>query len=152
MKQYLTVFIVMLLLLSGCSSKNAENPFDPTKTAEALLASDAFTDTLAEVSDQVAVKLYGIDGSTLTDSVVYQSSGASAEEIAVLAFTDDKAAQAAIPLLEQRVKQQITACQDYLPDEVPKLKAAIIEARGNTAILVVAADAAAAQDILNGLN
>lgn len=151
MKKWLSVSILIIVLLSGCGSQSAK-AFDPAATAKALLSSSAFTDQLAQVNNQVAAQIYGLDQSTLSDdSVVYTSSGASAEEIAVLKFNDEKAAQAALPLLKQRVEKQTTSCQNYLPNEIPKLKAAITEVRGNTALLVVAADSSAAQDVIKGL-
>ncbi|MBP1736159.1 MAG: hypothetical protein H6Q60_40 [Oscillospiraceae bacterium] len=143
--------MAMVLLLGGCGEKSAAEPFDPAETAQALLDSGAFTDQLAQISNQVAVTLYGLDADTLSDdSVVYVSSGASAEELAVLQFTDDSAAESAVSLLKQRVEKQTAACQDYLPDEILKLSSAITEVRGNTAVLVVAADASAAQKVLDG--
>ena len=92
--------------------------------------------------------LYGIDESTVTGSAVYGSTGATAEEVAVFTLTDETAAQAAKTALETRVADQKTARESYLPAEIVKLDAAIIEQRGSSVLMVVAADAEAAQNAL----
>ncbi len=141
------------LLLSACGGGgSAAKSYDPKTTAQALLDSGAFSDALDTLDADVAADMYGIDGETVTDCVVYASLSMGAEEIAVFTLTDEAAAQAAKTALEKRVDDQITALKSYMPDEVGKLEHAIVEQSGNTALLVVAADADKAQSTLDGLN
>ncbi len=141
----------LCLCLSACGGGSAPKSYDPKTTAQALLDSGAFTDTLEVLEADVAAQMYGIDGETITDCAVYTSLSMGAEEIAVLTLTDETAAQTAKTALEKRVSDQITALESYMPDEVGKLNHAIVEQAGNTALLVVAADADKAQSTLNGL-
>ena len=136
------------LVLCACGGSSAAEPFDPASTASALLDSGAFSENLEQLDQDVACMLYGIDESTVTGSAVYGSTGATAEEIAVFTLTDETAAQAAKTALETRVADQKTALESYLPAEIVKLDAAIIEQRGSSVLMVVAADAEAAQAVL----
>ena len=138
----------MTLVLCACGGGGAAEPFDPASTASALLDSGAFSENLEQLDQDVACMLYGIDESTVTGSAVYGSTGATAEEVAVFTLTDETAAQAAKTALETRVAAQKTALESYLPVEIVKLDAAIIEQRGSSVLMVVAADAEAAQAVL----
>ena len=140
-------------LLAGCGGgESAQTPYDPAATAQALLDSAAFSEPLEEMSlDLVCGALYDIDAANVTGSAVYTSLTAGAEEIAVLTLKDEDAAKAALEALKTRVADQTEALKDYQPDEVGKLDKAIVEQRANSVVLVVAADAGAAQEVLSGL-
>ena len=111
----------------------------------------AFSDALDTVDQDTAAALYGIDADTITGSAVYTSLSAGAEEIAVLVLTDEDAAAAALDGLEARVADQKAVLESYQPDEVSKLDSAIVEQRGNSVLLAVAADAEKARAALDGL-
>ena len=121
------------------------------RAAQALLDSGAFSDALDTVDQDTAAALYGIDADTITGSAVYTSLSAGAEEIAVLVLTDEDAAAAALDGLEARVADQKAVLESYQPDEVSKLDSAIVEQRGNSVLLAVAADAEKARAALDGL-
>ena len=53
--------------------------------------------------------------------------------------------------LEARVADQKAVLESYQPDEVSKLDSAIVEQRGNSVLLAVAADAEKARAALDGL-
>lgn len=145
--------LALCLCLSACGGGGqTAKSYDPAATAKALLDSTAFTDTLDTLDKDTAATMYGIDPSTITDCAVYTSLSMGAEEIAVLTLTDEEAAKTAKTALDKRVSDQITALESYMPAEVDKLNHAIVEQTGNTALLVVAADADAAQKVLDGLN
>ena len=151
----LTILLTALALvaLAACGGKDpAPAGYDPETTSKALLESDAFTDTLDTLDKDTAAAMYGIDAATITDCAVYASLSMGAEEIAVLTLTDEAAAKTAKEALDKRVSDQITALESYMPGEVDKLNHAIVEQAGNTALLVVAADADAARSVLDGLN
>ena len=144
--------LALCLCLSACGGGGSAKSYDPAATAKALLESDAFSDTLDTLDKDTAATMYGIDASTITDCVVYTSLSMGAEEIAVLTLTDETAAKTAKEALDKRVSDQITALESYMPGEVDKLNHAIVEQTGNTALLVVAADADAARSVLDSLN
>ena len=100
----------------------------------------------------VAATLYGVDAADITDCAVYTSLSAGAEEIAVLVMADETSATAAMEGLEARVADQKAALESYQPDEVAKLDSAIIEQRGSSVLLAVAADAEAAQAAIDSLS
>ena len=87
----------------------------------------------------------------MTGCAVYTTPTAGAEEIAVFTLVDEDAAKSALDALTQRVADQKEALENYQPDEVSKLDNAILEQRGNSVLLAVAADADAAQKALDAL-
>lgn len=141
-------------LLTGCGGgTSAAKAYDPAATAKALMDSTAFSEPLEEMSvDLVCGPLYDIDAANVTDSAVYTSLTAGAEEIAVLTLKDEDSAKAALEALKTRVSDQTEALKNYQPDEVAKLDKAIVDQKGNSVLLVVAADADAAQKALDSLN
>ena len=141
---------LLCLALTACGGGGAvgQTPYDPETAAQALLDSGAFSDALDTVDQDTAAALYGIDADTITGSAVYTSLSAGAEEIAVLVLTDEDAAAAA---LDARVADQKAVLESYQPDEVSKLDSAIVEQRGNSVLLAVAADAEKARAALDGL-
>lgn len=143
--------LALSLCLAACGG-GAAKQYDPAATAQALLDSTAFTDTLEALDKDTAAALYGLDAASITDCAVYTSLSMGAEEIAVLTLTDADAAKTAREALDKRVSDQIAALESYMPGEVGKLNHAIVEQTGSTALLVVAADAGAAQSVLDGLN
>ena len=141
---------LLCLALTACGGGGAvgQTPYDPETAAQALLDSGAFSDALDTVDQDTAAALYGIDADTITGSAVYTSLSAGAEEIAVLVLTDE---DAALDGLEARVADQKAVLESYQPDEVSKLDSAIVEQRGNSVLLAVAADAEKARAALDGL-
>ena len=141
----------LCLLLSACGGK-ASAPFEPAATAQALQDSGAFSEPLESMSQDLACgPLYDIDSADVTGCAVYTTPTAGAEEIAVFTLADEDAAKSALDALTQRVADQREALENYQPDEVSKLDNAILEQRGNSVLLVVAADADAAQKALDTL-
>ena len=151
MKKFLGAALTLALLLSlaACGGKEEEiAPFSPTD-ASALLESGAFSEVLESIDTDIACALYGIDETTVTGAAVYGSTGTTAEELAILTFTDEEAAQAALTLLGYRVADRKDAMADYIPGEVPKLEEAVLEQRENTVLLVVASDYDPVKEFLN---
>ena len=132
MKRILLPLLALCLCLTACGGTADEAGYDPAAAAQALLDSGAFTQAL--------------------DALVYASLSAGAEEIAVLKLGSAGAAEAALTALENRVAEQREALESYQPEEVGKLDSAIVEQKGNTVLLVVAADAALARSTLDELN
>ena len=152
MTRLLPGLVCVCLCLSACGGGDSAKSYDPAATAQALMDSGAFTDTLEALDKDTAAALYGMDAAAITDCAVYTSLSMGAEEIAVLTLADEEAAKAAKTALEKRVADQTAALESYMPDEVDKLNHAIMEQSVNTALLVVAADADKSQRALDGLN
>ena len=141
----------LCLLLSACGSSGPK-PFDPASAAQTLQDSGAFSEPLEPIDQDLACgTLYDIDAETVTGCAVYTTPTAGAEEIAVFALTDETAADAAMEALRQRLTDQTDALKSYQPDEVSKLDNAILEQRGASVLLAVAANADAARSAVDAL-
>lgn len=150
MKKFLLVLCsaALCLSLSACGGKTAE--FSPAKDAAALLnAEGAFATALTQIDQATACALYGIDEAAVTASAVY-ASPSSAEELAVFSLNSDEAANAAQTALGYRVEDRTEELEDYMPGEMEKLKSAVVEKRGNSVLLVIAADYGPVNDFLEG--
>ena len=157
MRQILTRMIpavlVLCLALTACGSKDSGSAgYDPAATAQALLDSGAFTDTLETTDKDTVAILYGVEADSIVDCACYTSLSAGAEEIAVLTMADADSAKAAMDGLKARVADQKAVLESYQPDEVSKLDNAIFTQSDNTVVLVVAADTEKAQSTLDGLS
>ena len=130
----------LFLTLSACGGGGEKAEFSPTDDARTLLDSPGvFGEALTEIDQSTACALYGIEETTVTESAVYGSTS-SAEELAIFTFSDETSAQAAAQQFTYRVEDRRDELENYLPDELPKLDSAIVEVRGNSALLVIAAD------------
>ncbi len=125
-------------------------PFEAEGTAQALLDCGGYTDTEdMQPPLEPAVFFDQLDAETVTGGGVY-SSTYTAELIAVVLFTDEEAAQDGYAVLNTWLADRTEAERDYRPAEAAKLEKAILERRGNTLVLAVAADHEAAQKAIDG--
>lgn len=148
-KRILAVFLLLALLLCGCSSP-APKAYD-LSIADKLLASGAFEGSeMAPLDMDVVAMLYGIDPADITDGVYYMATNTSvsADELLVLILTDEQAAMDAKGACERRLQGQIAVCTDYCPAAVPRLERAVLDRIGNTLLFVVG-DEAAFSKVLN---
>ena len=155
MKQRLAALTLALLLgLSACSGgAPAAAAYDPAATAEALLGSGAFTQELGELESDMAAPYLGLTQEP-EEALVYTSLEGGYEELAVLSFADETAAQTALEEVRAHVAAQVETETEtqYKPEDLPKLNSARTEQAGNTVLLVVAADYDKVQEALDGLN
>lgn len=136
--------------LCACVDGNAVKPFEAEGTAKALLDCGGYTD----VEDmqpplEPAVFFDQLDAAAVTGGGVY-SSTYTAELAAVVLFTDEEAAQDGCAVLNTWLADRTEAERDYRPAEAVKMEKAILERRGSTLVLAVAADPAAAQKAIDG--
>lgn len=142
MKKMICALLACALLLAacaGCGKKEQESSFRPEQTVQALLDSGAFSETLEELDPALLFSLPG-DAEDYAGSVLVYSTGATAETAAVILTPDADRAGQAKTALQSWVDGQIEAERNYRPAEVEKLEHAILEKRGNSVLLVVAAD------------
>lgn len=145
MKRIVCGLMAVLLLLAGTACEKEPEPevaFPAQVTTQTLLESGAFSEELEELDPEIAVMLFWLpgDAAQYEGSKVYCSTGATAETAAVISVRDEAQVSAVEEALKAWVDSQIEAEQDYRPVEVPKLENALIEARANSVLLVVAAD------------
>ena len=157
MKKKVTAALLALACLASLAACGKEESPAAWTTADAqsILDSGAFSEELEELDCDMAWMLYrlgdaGLDRKQLTDGAVRRSAGATCEELAVLIFDSEGAAETAKKALEDYIQSQIDSNRDYRPGEVPKLEGKWLDQRGNTLILVVADDLNAAQTAVDG--
>ncbi len=159
MKKFLSLLCSAALCLSlascGGGKADAPAPFDPEADAKTLLEADGvFANPLEEIDQATACALYGIDEATVDSCKVYVgNAGVSLEELAVFTLTGEDAAEDALTFLEYRVEDQKEAAAGYagyLQEELSKLDGAVTERRGNSVLLVVAADYGPVNTFLGG--
>lgn len=135
---------LLCLALAGCGG--AKEPFDPARTAQALLDTPGvFSEELTGLDGAM---VYDLEGSGAVETVCWYSTGATAEEVTVLRFDSADAAEAFLDRAQEHIEQQKEACESYRPQEMPKLDKAVVEQRGETVLVLVAADYEAAQAVL----
>ena len=145
MKKSICVLMAAVLLLAGtaCKKEPEKEPSFPAEvTTQALLDSGAFSEQLEELDLDIAVMMFWLNGDVAEyeGSKIYYSTGATSEIAAVISVRDESKVPEVEQALKAWVNSQIEAEKDYRPAEVPKLENAIIEARGFTVLLTVAAD------------
>ena len=149
MKRILSAVLAVLLFaaLCACGNKTSDRDIDIQALGRALAESGAFSDTMSELSGDIARRLYDFEEGDAESFVLYTGSGATAEEIFIVkAASGTKDFEDAC---RERVSEQKSAFQSYLPEEVAKLDAAVFETVGDYVILAVAADTAAAQAVVD---
>ena len=148
------------MLLASCGGQApAETPtlhsYTAEEAAQALLTTDAFSEQLELVDSDIAAALYGLDESAILDCAAYLSTGATAEECTFLITETEDAALEVLQRFQIRIEDQILAVENYQPAEVAKLEEVIYGcfdlSDGVMVYLVVAEDAAAAQEAMDSL-
>ena len=142
------------LLLAGCGSSGGAAAEAYTKEqATEILDSGIFTYELDEYDYNLAWDIYGLESASLTqeqlvDGVLWNSSGADCEQLALLIFSDSEGAEAAVSAMETYLQNQIESNRDYRPAEIPKLEDPFLQAAGETVLLVVSPGTQAVKDIV----
>jgi len=137
-KRLILPLLAALVMLTACGKTEEQAPYQ-TSDAKALVDAGAFSGAMTEVDDEVIPLLYGVDEELITACSCYAASNSSvsADEVAVFVMEDADGASTAVEACKQRVAAQIDACQDYCPDQVPRLEDAVILQRDNTVLLAV---------------
>lgn len=145
----LTACAMGLALCACVGEESAAAPFEAEGTGKALLESGAYTDA-EDMQPPLEPEVFfdQLDGETVTGGAVY-SSTYTAEVAAVILFESETAAQDGEAILNTWLADQIKAERNYRPTEADKLEKAVLERRGSTLALVVAADVRAAESALN---
>ena len=150
----LTILLAVLALaaLASCGGKDpAPAGYDPETTAQALLDAGAFDQELAQLDADLVPAYLGLEAEPEA-AVVYTSLEGGYEELAILTMADEEAAAAAKTAVEAHVTAQTETETEvqYKPEDLPKLKDAVVRQAGSTVVLVVAADYDAVSAVLDG--
>ena len=149
MKKKTVLIFVSVLILSVMAGCGGGRDVDVKGLADALLTQITYQDELSAIDLDTAQMFYNFGDAVITEAVFYESSGATAEEIAVIKCDSDKDAQIVETALNTRVAEQKESYTDYVPAELEKLNAAVVYKSGNTAVLSVSNDPDNARKIID---
>ena len=141
--------LMCLLALASCGGQEGQTAWTEEQGQD-ILASGAFSEELEELDLDTAFLLYGLgdaglERENLTGGLCRRSAGATCEELAVLIFDSEEAAETAAQALQTYLEGQIESNRDYRPAEIPTLEGAWVSQQGSTLLLVVADDVEAAR-------
>ncbi|MCR4658274.1 MAG: DUF4358 domain-containing protein [Lachnospiraceae bacterium] len=121
---------------------------DAKGLAERLRNEIAYQDDLSEVDLETAGMFLSFSDAGIDEAYIYESSGATAEEIVVIKGSSAEDADKLKSALENRVSEQKEAYEDYVPEELNKLSEAVIAVKDNTVILSVSDEPEKAKEII----
>ena len=143
----------LVLVCAACSQQaeqaGADVSLDPAALADSLASGLTFQDQLTPLDGDAAMNIYGLDNTSVVQLKVYVSTGATAEEIAVIETAGGDAAETVKAALEKRVEDQKLAFESYQPKEMTKLGDPLIETRGKYVILCLSDDNEAARALID---
>lgn len=143
------------LMMSGCGAKTEPTAsgnaikVEPQKMADYIVQNTTFKDDMSAVDKDIFLSLYNLDDTTVKDAVLYASTGATAEEVAVITGVDQKSLDIIEKACEQRVEAQKQAFENYVPAELTKLKTPVIKRVGNAVIFIVCDDSSKAEKLVD---
>lgn len=134
MNKLVKIFLSVLIIitLTGCNNKDKK---EVNGLAYYLLQKITFVDELIKIDDDTVKSLYEI-----TDFIaqeVYISSGATAEEIAIISFSNDEDTNKGIEKAKKRIEILHNSFKDYIPSEIPKIENAFIEKIGHNVVVCI---------------
>lgn len=142
------------LMLAGCGGKggaeaSAAANADAKTIGKELATKVSYEDEMTEMDLETASMIINLSDVNVVDSAVYESTGATAEEIVVLKCASSDDAKKASEAFKTRVAEQKESFRDYVPEELTKLDAAVIATAGDFAVLSVSGDADTAKKVIS---
>lgn len=146
----LLMALVLFAAATGCGGPEPEvkEPFDPA-VAQSLIDAGVFSAEMMEFDHNLLFQLPE-DAAGYQGSAVYFNVYGISEVVAVICAADEESTAAVEQALSDWVETNKIGESNYRPAEAEKLSHAILETRGNTVLLVVAADAEAARSVIDG--
>ena len=145
------MFLIMLGTLAGCSKEKKEDRvIDVHTMAQSLLNDITYEDQLTKVEGNMFQMIYWISQEDIEEYEAYVSTGATAEEIAVIKAKDEATAESMEEKLTDRVEAQKNSFANYIPKEVEKLEEAVVYQEGVYVILSISNDDEKAEEIISG--
>ena len=147
-KRLLTAGMVIMLGIAAAGCGGSGKDVDVNGLSDALHSQIAYKDELSPIDLDTAKMFYSFSDADITEAVFYESSGATAEEIAVIKCGSKEGADKIETALNTRVEEQKEAYTDYVPAELEKLNSAVVVKSGNTAVLSVSDEPDKAREII----
>lgn len=146
---YFTMLCLSFIMICSACSKKEEKDVDVKALSNSLLSELTYQDELSEIDLTTAQMIYAIEENSVAESAFYVSSGATAEEIAVIKCQNSDEAKKVKEALELRVQEQTESFRDYVPEELEKLGKAVIKEKGSYVILSISNDPDQAKSIID---
>ncbi len=145
MKRIFSVILLSVVLLSSCASTPLE--INVTNAASLLRGGVSFVDIMSDMDTVGICRIFALTENEVVSAAGYVSTGATAEELFVIEVADASLTkvQAAI---DAHMDYMIDGYSDYGPQEVPKLKNAVIETHGNYVFICVCDQPSQAQTVI----
>ncbi len=152
MKKLLSLTLASLLLILSACGSGAAKAYDPGGATRALVDAGAFSVPLEELDAALLYDFdgYGMNADQLDSSMAFTASGYT-EQVSVTVWKTAADAKAAVAAFGEYLQDMKDTYASYAPLEVDKLGHAIIKQQGNSVLLVVPADADAAQAAVDRL-
>ncbi|MEG0239922.1 DUF4358 domain-containing protein [Anaerorhabdus sp.] len=130
--------LILSFLILGCSEKTTVK-INMEALGNELIEKVGFEDELNKVNDINTINmLYDIKDAKNT--ILYISSGATAEEIGIFEFENEDLAKEGLQKAKQRIENQKVNFDGYMPLEIKKLDDAIVKRIDNYVVLCVVDD------------
>ena len=150
MKKRIWIIIIIIILIGAVvifSTKEKNVTIDINKLSDDIMQNIKFEDEMNKVDKKTTEKLYTINNAI--NQVVYMSSGATAEEIAIFEFENKEECKEAMENANKRIEEQKESFKDYMPKEMKKLEVSIINTKDKYLMIFVTDNQNGVQKILN---
>ena len=150
MKKRIWLIIIIIILIGAVvifSTKEKNVTIDINKLSDDIMQNIKFEDEMNKVDKKTTEKLYTINNAI--NQVVYMSSGATAEEIAIFEFENKEECKEAMENANKRIEEQKESFKDYMPKEMKKLEESIISTKDKYLMIFVTDNQNGVQKILN---
>lgn len=154
------IFVLMLAIVcfafSGCSNNNSNESLEnkdiieqaaPEDLSSYIVENTEFEDYMSKIDTEIFYSLFNLDEKIVSDAQLYSSTGATAEEVAVIKVTDGNL-ENVLKACEDRIEAQKQGFENYVPEELEKLSNPLILNFGNTVIFVVCNDNDAVEKLI----
>lgn len=150
MKKEICIIILIVVIISGIllfTNRDKDITIDINKISKDIMENIKFEDELNKMDNNTVSKLYDINNAT--SQLVYMSSGATAEEIAIFEFKDKEECKIALEKANKRIEEQKENFKDYMPKEMKRLENAIIKNKNKYLIVCITNNQEKIEEILN---
>ena len=137
-KRVVWAFMILVLaaaLFAGCKNNKEAKNVDLDAMGNKLLKEISWKDTMEPVDEAALYKIYTVKEEDVVKGAAYQSTGATAEEIALWECKDADAAKRVYEAMVERISDQKESFTDYNPEELDKLKSPVLVKSGNYVFL-----------------
>lgn len=138
----------VMVMLTGCGGTK-EVSADVNALAGDLASKITYQEELAQMDLDTASMFINLSDVSITNSVFYENSGATVEEIIVLECASDADAAKALEAFKTRVSEQRESFENYVPEELKKLDKAVLATSGKYAVLSISDDPDTAKSVIS---